>query len=423
MDNPLAHREQAGRKLRAALDVISDGSLHKQHARALGMSKSNLSKTLSGRRTTTAEDRAAIDAYLTGRSPGYTTGDVYLWYAPPAIETTPLIRDTPPVPVSLPDGPGTPSAPDVTRNEDPGNDVGTPQRHGIWLTAGVATAVVIIAAVVIGVGRNNSNSNDTAAFNNDRCRMPLGVTVDGDTIAVPPQAATFGCPTAPMVPWSDGWRQDFVAPDGTRGAAIGRTPDSVVFLEGSQWQSYEQVDRTATAAGIPLGFPTTASYIDAGYSLFDLDNGGHLIGEHADGPYFWLPGSAADMWHALGGFASDLGAPTSNPYPDAGRWRQDFVAGYASASSQDATEIAITLIDNPAASMRPEAAGVIMRQADGTGWWISAPGIRQWISDGGTWECLGGDTVIATDRSGNPMSETPGYVIATMTYTKNASCP
>lgn len=223
--------------------------------------------------------------------------------------------------------------------------------------------------------------------------------------------------------WYHGVRQDLVNTDGTRGAAIGTAPVNMVVLTGSQWQSYEQLGgREQSRAPEVIGFPTGEEWVHGRYTVLELDQGGALISELPTGPYSWLAEHFRPQWKELGGFDAGLGAPTSNPYAEAGQWRQDFTYGYAMATSELDPDPEIVVVDDPASSLPPDLEGVIIRQSDGTAWWIPEPGQRLWIHDGGTWDCLGGIDLIAHNTSDVKMTETPGYVVATLTYTENASC-
>ena len=83
-------------------------------------------------------------------------------------------------------------------------------------------------------------------------------------------------------------------------------------------------------------------------------------------------------------------------------------------------ETAVVLPD-PAESSDGESGAApdrerIVRQASGTAWWIDAEGARHWVPDGVTWECLGGEAVVAE-------SHARGWVAAAFPLAEPVVCP
>ena len=98
--------------------------------------------------------------------------------------------------------------------------------------------------------------------------------------------------------------------------------------------------------------------------------------------------------------------------------RQDFQHGYAQIRP-GAPEPEFHPVVDPASLLPPHLGGHILRQPDGTAWLVVKQRgrlVRQWIPDGETWNCIGGDAVAV-----HP--DTDGSVVAALEYAGHAHCP
>lgn len=200
-----------------------------------------------------------------------------------------------------------------------------------------------------------------------------------------------------------------------------------VRLNAAMWTSYREIAGKVSPENAVLygGYPVRVERTDDPAAvLVRLDRGGYLVGHRDDTQLFWLPTPVLDLYEAHGGLDGDLGFPTTNPYPVGEDLHLDFEHGYMAAPLDqlmallqgEPVETAVVLPD-PAGS--PDTAPVrerIVRQASGTGWWIDADGVRHWIPDGTTWECLGDDAVVAE-------SHARGWSVAAYPLAEPAVCP
>ena len=142
-----------------------------------------------------------------------------------------------------------------------------------------------------------------------------------------------------------------------------------------------------------------------------LSAGTVLVAERSDAPYFWIAGAYVPWWRQH----PELGAPVQNPLPSL---RQDFQHGYAQIRP-GAIEPEFHPVADPAALLPPHPVRHILRQPDGTAWWVvkrHGRPVREWIPDGETWNCIGGDSVAV-----HP--DTDGSVVAALAYAGHAHCP
>lgn len=211
--------------------------------------------------------------------------------------------------------------------------------------------------------------------------------------------------------------QEFGVPGETPTAAIIATSGGhVLTLPFAAWGSYRQIggrsgDNAYLIAGLPVGLSETAQ---AAY--VDLDTGVRLVAEERDAPYFFVLVPAIQFWDERGGVSGEMGRPTSNPQIIDGNVRQEFEFGWLEAFAQTG-ELRWTPVASPADDMPPldHARNRIIRQADGTSWFITEGLRRKWIPDGLTFECLGGWGEVVS-------AETPGYAIAQLEYAGLATC-
>jgi hypothetical protein len=131
---------------------------------------------------------------------------------------------------------------------------------------------------------------------------------------------------------------------------------------------------------------------------------GVMLGPRDDTQLFWIPGQVINVWQEHGSAGGDLGFPLTNPYIDAEGIHLEFERGVMHAYADEAGVAAILdggpvvpVVEHPAITVdlnAPAAAGHIVEQASGTGWWIDEDHVRHWIPDPATWECLGGAAAV-----------------------------
>ena len=205
---------------------------------------------------------------------------------------------------------------------------------------------------------------------------------------------------------ADGRRLQLVAGPGTTSMEMPDAAFSAYFVAGGQ---------SGNAAQALMGLPTGERRDPEG-SVYSFSSGGLVIGARDDGPFFYLLKPAADEWNATGGWSGQLGAPTSLVWPWQGTVRQDFERGYLSITPTGSLERTSVPAGSSTLGTIERLEGHIVRQGDGTAWWIDSGGQRHWIADGPTWDCLGGQAAVAED-------DVAGYSIDAVPDGPPASCP
>ncbi len=261
------------------------------------------------------------------------------------------------------------------------------------------------------------------------CDVPPGTVTDGQSSLAPLSGSmtdafhadggseTWGCPIGPVEEWGPLGLQLLEIDGQPTGALVGIDAATALILTDAQWGTYSRIgdasgDNAYDIAGYPVD-RTAGSHA----SQVDLSAGVRLIGSTEYGPHYWIPEIVLDKWLELGELGGPLGLPTSNPYVREAGHRQEFEGGFLELTSSGALEEHRI---SDAASFLPvplaDAAGRILRHADGTSWFIGTDRQRYWIPDGGTWGCLGGWQNVAAN-------EVPGWAIASIPDGGRASCP
>jgi hypothetical protein len=218
-------------------------------------------------------------------------------------------------------------------------------------------------------------------------------------------------------------------PDGTPDGVVIVSPRGLpAHLTGAEWASYRGIGGGSAerAAGM-VGYPSPPEVRIIQVRVW-LSRGGLLVGRRADSPLFWLPAVALRLWHRHGGATGELGLPTSGPYRVGDEVRLDFEGGEMRARTEDLDALLAGDANSPglvtvdpipaaerAARLGPPPRGVVVRQLDGTTWWVDAQGRRHWVDDGPTAACYGNRSV-AQDH-------VPGWAIASLPLGEPARCP
>ncbi len=423
-------------------DFIRGAGWHSQAemGRDLFLTDAVISRWVNGRRAPTDNHLHRLDQILANRCPET--------YRPE--ELLRLWR-------RLPEAPGG----DRAVGHRPADEPDASTHRARWLGASVI-GVLLVTAVAIGgyalvwgdderesVAPNGSGLTISTLDDPEPCRVQVGSTEDSELalhtdsmVAAYDEAGgpeALGCPSEPVGRWGPGVRQLLTDTGGNEAAILVADEGPVMVLSGPSWQSFTEQggrDRDEVAPELQ-GYPLERELDDDGRQLIELAEGGLQVGELVDAPHFWVPSSVRSMWEEHGGLDGSLGLPRSNVYAAAGGWRQDFTGGVVlldqsggivldpeSLAEAKALPLRVEMVDDPGAVLGDLEAlkGGIIRQSDGTAWFIGEDGTRRWIRDGGTWGCLGGDANLAVGADGEPLTETPGYAITVFTWGGKASC-
>lgn len=182
----------------------------------------------------------------------------------------------------------------------------------------------------------------------------------------------------------------------------------------AMWASYREIAGRAqpTNAIAYGGYPVRVARLsDPDAVVIHLSQGGFLIGPRDDTQIFWLPEQVVELWRSTGGIRGRLGFPASNPFIDSGGLRIEFERGAMTAGPDqvpallaggEGVAVAHFVDPVPQAAALGDVRGRILRQRTVTSWYIDEDGIRHWITDGNTWNCLGGDAAVAEQEASGP---------------------
>ena len=227
--------------------------------------------------------------------------------------------------------------------------------------------------------------------------------------------AALGCPPGLAHTWGRVVIQELVQPGPQpAGVLLSGRPDLAIPLSSAEWGSYSQIgNKTGNNASVVAGYPT-AIRIEPNAIVLPLSMGGVLTGERTDSAFFYVPQQWLEVWNADGGASGGLGMVTSNLYSAGDATRQDFTHGYLLMGATDSIRVISTRLTT-AGLPQPLPHDAILREPDGTAWWIDGRRFRWWIPDGGTWECLGGWNRLAQNN-------VPGYAIEAFAVGGQATC-
>ena len=319
------------------------------------------------------------------------------------------------------------------------------QRRRQMLALAAAGALLLGAEFALRTqdgGPEGTANDDAAADNADPPAAPAdptatpppcehsatgGSPLDAAVAQLAPEACLAGAPDT----IADASFQALGTPEGDPEGVVVLPPNGEsVRLTQTMWSSFQEI----AGPSVPddalrfSGYPASVRRVDdPPVVIVQLSNRGMLIGPRDDTQLFWLPGPVLGLWMEQGAGEGDLGFPTSNPYIDAEGIHQDFERGAMHAYGTAAEIAAIKAgrpftpeIDHPVSRLDPtgppELADHIVRQLNGTTWWVDDEGARHWVPDDDTWECLGGDDVVALD-------ELHGWDVAVLPLGPAATCP
>ncbi len=222
----------------------------------------------------------------------------------------------------------------------------------------------------------------------------------------------LGCAAGPAYRWKSLVVQDLVHGHTPNGSLVISPNGVYLWMNQSQFTSYHQIGgRSGDAAQTVGGLPERIVAATNGHVEIELTEGTVLLAERRDAPYFWIPGAYVGWWRNH----PELGIPVQNPLPSL---RQDFQHGYAQIRP-GLTDPEFHPLSDAAALLPLRSADHILRQPDGTAWFVEKRRgalVRKWIPDGETWNCLGGDGVAV-----HP--DTDGDVVSVLPYAGHAHCP
>lgn len=309
---------------------------------------------------------------------------------------------------------GTPAVPDSSNNDS--SPFVRPKR---WMLAAAALTVVGLIAATQAL-------DDTQRAATLRC-IELG-TLDEElanrTDAADLEsrirrvheavgASAAGCAARPAYRWHSLFVQE-MADEGKPNGAILLVPPpgEDLYLNRAAWGSYHQLaGHSGNMAQTVGGLPGTLREFSDGHVEFQLSKGAVMLAEREDAPYFWIPAEYVSWWRSQ----PQLGLPTSNPMEAV--MSQEFQHGIATVTTFDPKTPQITPVESPQSELPPieEIRDRILRQADGTSWYVTENGRRKWIPDGGTWECAGGEEKTIE-------GDIASYAVATLPYAGHVEC-
>ena len=301
------------------------------------------------------------------------------------------------------------------------------------LGAFVGVGLIVILAATVGIllfGRDAGTKNGTGVAGatpaKNHCDRRIG-DLDAAVAAEPVAKSvareltvTFGkeggsklgCAAGGAYRWKSLIVQDLVRDHTPNGSLVISSNGVKLWMNPAQYTSYHQIGgRSGDVAQVVGGLPERIVTARDGHVEIQLSAGTVLVAERRDAPYFWIAGAYVAWWR----HHPELGIPVENPLPSL---RQDFQHGYAQIRP-GATEPEFHPVVDPAALLPPHLDRHILRQPDGTAWLIVKQRgrlVRQWIPDGETWNCIGGDAVAV-----HP--DTDGSVVVALPYAGHARCP
>jgi hypothetical protein len=339
-------------------------------------------------------------------SPSGPTGE-----PPPEVGPSPADRASPVPPVRRPGGIG-----------------GAHRRQRLIVGVGVVVAITVAAvAVAVAVNGGPSPRRQAASFVPSGCDQAVGrldaelsrepaaerISIRlADTFRTAAAASAIGCPTRPAYRWEAIVVQELTRLGRGDGALL-ISPNGIdLYLNNAQWGSYHQIGgRDGLSAQPTAGFPLQVVPYSDGHVEVDFSLGVVMVGEREDAPYFWIPAAFVGWWREN---QTVTGLPTGNPLPT---FRQDFQRGFVTVEPPTVGVPVLTTVDPrqdlPTIDTIRER---VLEHADGTSWFVTAEGTRQWIPDGQTFECLDGEAK-------RLRRNLPGYAIATLAFAGQAVCP
>jgi transcriptional regulator with XRE-family HTH domain len=293
-----------------------------------------------------------------------------------------------------------------------------------WWLVGAGAVIAVLGLVLFVVTRPQASSVGSPA---QACDRKVGAftypappsaeargTVIRDAFARAGGQTVLGCPASVAHTWGQVVIQELTQAGQPAGVLLSGRPDQAIALTRAEWGGYSQIgsatgDNASVLAGFPMDIRVSPSVV-----TLSLSGGGVLVGERPDSAFFWVPAEWLTAWNRNGGVGGALGMVSSNTYSSGSGLRQDYVGGYLLAQSSD--RIGVSHIATPRTYLPRELPGnAILRQTDGTAWWIDSSHRRWWIPDGGTWECLGGWNRVAKN-------DVPGFAIRTLALGGQATC-
>ncbi len=313
----------------------------------------------------------------------------------------------------------------VSEGAPPSEATGPGQVISAGSTSGSTSTSTVDA---VGSGANRAEEALRSFIPIEGCDIPLAGALhpsetDGELIDLVRSAyeeqggfEAFGCPAHSLQQWGALWFQAFDGP--TDGSSVVLTVEpatgTTVWMDAGLFSTYRYsaYEKPQELAGMPVSATT-----ESGIPVLHLSGGGVVVAQYPNGPGYWIPAQAREVWAAHGGVEGDLGVPMANVSYIDGRLHQDYAGGYLELG--DDGEVRATVVAPATAAEEraalPRTTEGILRAYDGTAWWVDEEGNRAWIPDEDTWFCLGGDGAVISP-------EVPGYVLATFPLEGDAQC-
>lgn len=191
------------------------------------------------------------------------------------------------------------------------------------------------------------------------------------------------------------------------------------YLPMGLWQSYFRIGGSdGTRSVVMGGYPTGKSVALGDRYEMEISGDVVLIGEEANGTFYWMPLVAYEAWQEAEASDAPLGWPSSSVYTAEGSYRVDFTTGYLVQRFDGSLESVSVDAETAKADLPPaeHIKSRIISSIDGTSWFVDSDLKRWWISDSQTWECAGG----GNNRVAEGLA---GYTIHTLEYGGAFRCP
>lgn len=225
--------------------------------------------------------------------------------------------------------------------------------------------------------------------------------------------AGVGCPIGPAFVWDQLVVQEFDSgEDGLPAAVLVEIGSgTTVDLSPTAYARYRTLGANDGSMAQDLGgFPSSFVTLPDGSQQVELSKGVLFVAQTDGAPFFWIPAEFVPLWRS----SPQLGRPTGNPLPSL---VQDYEFGFGHLRQTDELPV-IEVLADPGAELPPpgQLLEKVLRQRDGTAWWVGGDGQRYWIASAEVWNCrvAGRDDEVQSVR---------GYAIATLPYGGHAECP
>jgi hypothetical protein len=195
------------------------------------------------------------------------------------------------------------------------------------------------------------------------------------------------------------------------GALVSSGTGRGFVLSPAQWAAYARTGDTRGSHASATAGPIIGTTQSAGDSEI-LTTHGRLVGTRTDSAHYFVTAQMQRVREAN----PALGMPTSDLQPAGDRQVQEFQHGVVTLGPRGAVQVR-PIADPGAALPMVPLQDHLVRQADGTAWWVDAARTRHWLASGDEFACYGGSANLAVNEA------VPSYAIATLAEAAPVHCP